>query len=404
MSTRKKKQSRSYADYSDEDDDFDPKEFESSESDSDGEYIFSEGKKKQPPKKSQRNQGKNPFAKSKNYTRHGSKSTARKRNMSGTLTIKSAPKEFSDIPKDDLTHDPAGNSCRFLEFEKIGKNVLQAEKYLLPDEKGVLTYLPNFKEGDPNHLEYFGFTSKIQTTELKKISAMTDAELKKELEWTTTELNHIPPTKFATTISIPGFPTNLHDSIAINADVRKLDWKKLGAIQKFDVILMDPPWQITRSNVTRGVNIAYEQLATPDIASMPLHYVQENGFLFMWVIASQLMNGIKMMRNWGYKIVQTLNWVKVSRTGRYMPSHGYYFQHNKETLLVGTKGEIPEEMNPNAFKSLIVAPREVRQSQKPDEMYKIIEEMFPGMMYLEVFARSHNLREGWVSIGIELPV
>lgn len=323
--------------------------------------------------------------------------------MSGAMSLNLAPKVFCDIPKDDLNHDPSGDSCRFVEFEKIGKNVLQTEKYLLPNEKGVLTFLPNFEAGNPNHLDYFGFSSKLQKTELRSIKPMTDDQLREQLEMATAELNSIPPTKQATTISIPGFPTYLTDSIAINGDVRELDWKKLGQIQKFDVILMDPPWQIAVANVTRGVNIAYEQLATPDIAAMPLQYVQDNGFLFMWVIASQLMNGIKMMRDWGYKVVQTINWVKVSRTGRYMPSHGYYFQHNKETLLVGMKGEMPEELNADAFKSLIVAPREVRQSQKPEEMYKIIEEMFPGMMYLEVFARSHNLREGWVSIGIELP-
>ncbi|KAK8884137.1 hypothetical protein M9Y10_043243 [Tritrichomonas musculus] len=403
MSTRKKKQSGSYADYSDEDDSFDANEFEPSESDSDSDYVFEGNSKKKSQKKGQKNQ-KNQFSRSRSYgSRQGVKSTVRKRNMSGAMSLNLAPKVFCDIPKDDLNHDPSGDSCRFVEFEKIGKNVLQTEKYLLPNEKGVLTFLPNFEAGNPNHLDYFGFSSKLQKTELRSIKPMTDDQLREQLEMATAELNSIPPTKQATTISIPGFPTYLTDSIAINGDVRELDWKKLGQIQKFDVILMDPPWQIAVANVTRGVNIAYEQLATPDIAAMPLQYVQDNGFLFMWVIASQLMNGIKMMRDWGYKVVQTINWVKVSRTGRYMPSHGYYFQHNKETLLVGMKGEMPEELNADAFKSLIVAPREVRQSQKPEEMYKIIEEMFPGMMYLEVFARSHNLREGWVSIGIELP-
>jgi N6-adenosine-specific RNA methylase IME4 len=86
-----------------------------------------------------------------------------------------------------------------------------------------------------------------------------------------------------------------------------------------------------------------------------------------------------------------------------MPSHGYYMQHNKETLLVGLKGSPPEEMNKEKFQSLIVRQRGVRQSHKPDQLYEIIENVFPGQMYLEVFARPHNLREGWVSLGIELP-
>ena len=388
--SRRRKQLNTYA-YSD-DESFDP---DDSDSSSDSEFVYVSETKKKKVEKSNKKQT--------SIVKQSIKASTRKRNMSGAMALKLAPKVFEDIPSDDLTRDPAGNQRRFIPYKEIEGKVLLTETYLAPKEDGVLTFLENFEAGNPNHLEYFGLTSKLQKTELIKIKEMTNEELKQELERSTNELNMIPPTKNVTTISIPGFSTNLKNSIAINADVRYFDWKALGNVQKFDVILMDPPWQIAVANVTRGVNIAYEQLATHDIAKMPLQYIQDNGFMFMWVIASQLMNGIAMLKNWGYKVIHTVNWIKVSRTGRYMPSHGYYFQHNKETLLVGIKGSPPEEMNPEAFRSLIVAQREVRQSQKPEELYEMIEEMFPGMMYLEVFARPHNLREGWVSMGIELP-
>ena len=399
MKTRNEKSRKKYFDSSsedesgeDKDDDFN----EGSDSDSDFEYVQSSTTKKGIPKKSLKQKGND-------RSRQSKWTSTRKRNLSGVINVRSAPKNFNDIPETDMHTDPAGSTRRFVPFEEIKDKVLYASSYLQPNESGIMTFLPNFEAGNPKHLEYFGFTSELIKTDLTKINSMSDEELKKKLKETTDELNSIPTTEHPTSIAVPGFSANLKDSIAISADIRTFDWKRLGSIQKFDVIVMDPPWQITFSTVTRGVQLSYEQLEHTIIAKMPLHYVQDNGFMFMWVVASQLMNGIAMMKNWGYKIVNTINWIKVSKSGIYLPSHGYYFQHNKETVLVGIKGDPPEEMNSKAFKSLIVGPREVRQSQKPAALYEMIEEMFPGMMYLEVFARPHNLRSGWVSIGIELP-
>jgi N6-adenosine-specific RNA methylase IME4 len=53
------------------------------------------------------------------------------------------------------------------------------------------------------------------------------------------------------------------------------------------------------------------------------------------------------------------------------------------------------------IKNLIVRPRNLRQSHKPDELYTMIEEACPGGLYLEVFARPHNVRDGWTSLGLE---
>lgn len=398
MKTRNEKSRKKYFDSSSEDESTEDKDDdfnEGSDSDSDFEYVQS-STKKGIPKKSLKQKGND-------RSRQSKWTSTRKRNLSGVINVRSAPKNFNEIPETDMHTDPAGSTRRFVPFEEIKDKVLYASSYLQPNESGIMTFLPNFEAGNPKHLEYFGFTSELIKTELTKINSMTDEELKKKLKETTDELNSIPTTEHPTSIAVPGFSANLTDSIAISADIRTFDWKRLGSIQKFDVIVMDPPWQITFSTVTRGVQLSYEQLEHTIIAKMPLHYVQDNGFMFMWVVASQLMNGIAMMKNWGYKIVNTINWIKVSKSGIYLPSHGYYFQHNKETVLVGIKGDPPEEMNSKAFKSLIVGPREVRQSQKPAALYEMIEEMFPGMMYLEVFARPHNLRSGWVSIGIELP-
>jgi mRNA m6A methyltransferase catalytic subunit len=43
------------------------------------------------------------------------------------------------------------------------------------------------------------------------------------------------------------------------------------------------------------------------------------------------------------------------------------------------------------------------QSQKPTEIYEMIEEIFgPHGRFLEIFGRRHNLRDKWTTLGNEL--
>lgn len=47
--------------------------------------------------------------------------------------------------------------------------------------------------------------------------------------------------------------------------------------------------------------------------------------------------------------------------------------------------------------------RQVREtSRKPDEMYGLLERLSPGTRKLEIFARQHNVRPGWVCLGNQL--
>jgi len=81
--------------------------------------------------------------------------------------------------------------------------------------------------------------------------------------------------------------------------------------------------------------------------------------------------------------------------------HGYYLQHAKETCLVGKKGEDPPSCRHSVCSDVIFAERR-GQSQKPERIYEMIEELVPDGRYLELFARRNNLRNYWVSIGNEL--
>lgn len=53
-----------------------------------------------------------------------------------------------------------------------------------------------------------------------------------------------------------------HHSVPVAGFVENMDWKKLTDATKFDVILMDPPWDLSSSDPMRGVTISYGTLGT----------------------------------------------------------------------------------------------------------------------------------------------
>jgi mRNA (2'-O-methyladenosine-N6-)-methyltransferase len=89
--------------------------------------------------------------------------------------------------------------------------------------------------------------------------------------------------------------------IPIHANVTTFDWAKLYGHTQFDVIMMDPPWQLATANPTRGVALGYSQLTDHDIRSLPIPQLQQNGFLFVWVINAKYKFTLDLFRAWGYR-------------------------------------------------------------------------------------------------------
>lgn len=301
------------------------------------------------------------------------------------------------------TENPLGNSCRFMKLCEIEDVLLDPKKYFC-GSAGVNVLVPEWDIASLNKMQFFGLETQVPQMDERQVSALSDKEIEEmiaELDEEIEKYDQIPATVEKPIVVCPFPRSGL--LISIKHDVRTYNWEALGANIQFDVILMDPPWRIQVGKATRGVQLRYDQLPTNEIMAMPLHLVQKNGYCFMWVVASMVHVGIGMLNQWGYEVVYTINWVKVSKKGIYHASNGYYMQHDKETCLVGKKGRGCEYFKPEKMRDTIVTWRNVRQSHKPEELYEMIESAFPACFYLEIFARSHNLRDGWVSMGLEVP-
>ena len=68
---------------------------------------------------------------------------------------------------------------------------------------------------------------------------------------------------------------------------------------QFDVIMMDPPWQLATANPTRGVALGYSQLSDQKIAQLPVPDLQSAGLLLIWVINSRYAFALEMFKTWG---------------------------------------------------------------------------------------------------------
>lgn len=176
-------------------------------------------------------------------------------------------------------------------------------------------------------------------------------------------------------------------------------------MNKFDVILADPPWlykrEETGGSMNSGALSKYPVMSIEAIASMPIgKFAAENCALFIWVVSPKLYDGIdEIWKSWGFRYVtKAWTWVKANKSGfGFFTGMGHYTRANTEDCLLCIKGSMP--VASHAIQALIYYP--VREhSRKPDDQYRKIETLYPNARYLELFAR--RKRQGWASWGNEI--
>jgi N6-adenosine-specific RNA methylase IME4 len=161
----------------------------------------------------------------------------------------------------------------------------------------------------------------------------------------------------------------------------------------FDVIYSDPPWRYQFAETdNRAIENHYPTMDLEAICQLnpPAH---EDAVLFLWATATKIDEALRVMAAWGFDYKTSMVWIK-DKIGM-----GYYVRNQHELLLIGKRGELPVPEPANRPPSILTAHRGVH-SKKPDEFYTLIESMYPGRAYAEIFAR--QTRPGWFSWGNQL--
>jgi len=183
--------------------------------------------------------------------------------------------------------------------------------------------------------------------------------------------------------------------------------------QKYSIIYADPPWdyggKMQFDNSSKGVNeinleknifissanFKYPTIKTKDLKKIPIYKIAEDDcLLFMWVTNPHLAQGIELGEAWGfsYRTVAFI-WDKM------IHNPGQYTLSYCEMCLLFKRGKIPQPRGARNIKQLVRVSRN-KHSEKPIEVLRGIEKMFPSQKKIELFAR--NKSANWDAWGLEI--
>lgn len=172
--------------------------------------------------------------------------------------------------------------------------------------------------------------------------------------------------------------------------------------RNFYTVLADPPWRFqNRTGKMAPEHKRLNRYATLDleaIKSIPVKDVTgDQAHLYLWVPNALLLEGIEVLKAWGFDYKSNIIWHKVRKDGG--PDGrgvGFYFRNTTEIVLFGTKGKKVRTLSPGRSQVNIIRTMKQEHSRKPDALYHLIEKCSPGP-YLELFAR--DTRKGWKTFG-----
>lgn len=178
--------------------------------------------------------------------------------------------------------------------------------------------------------------------------------------------------------------------------------------EKFGTVLADPPWRF--SNRTGKMAPEHRRLSRystmdlDEIMEMPVaQCVLPQSHLYLWVPNALVLEGLEVMKRWGFTYKTTLVWYKVRKDGG--PDGrgvGFYFRNVTEMVLFGVRGSL-RTLPPGRRQVNLISSRKREHSRKPDELYPLIEQCSPGP-YLELFARACRANWSQWGDGMEEPM
>jgi N6-adenosine-specific RNA methylase IME4 len=172
----------------------------------------------------------------------------------------------------------------------------------------------------------------------------------------------------------------------------------------YGTILADPPWRFQNRTgkmapehrrLSRYVTMTLEEIMELPVAQLAL----PQSHLYLWVPNALILEGLEVMRRWGFLYKTNLVWYKIRKDGG--PDGrgvGFYFRNVTELILFGVRGSL-RTRTAGRRQTNIVTSRKREHSRKPDELYDIVERCSPGP-FLELFAR--HPRKGWFQWGDEI--
>lgn len=148
----------------------------------------------------------------------------------------------------------------------------------------------------------------------------------------------------------------------------------------YDLIYADPPWRYDFSESEEtSIEKHYPTMTLEDIKNLDVP-AAANSVLYLWTTAPKLIEGLEVMKAWGFTYKTQGVWIK-EQIGL-----GYWFRVNHEILLIGTKGKFSPPPADKRVDSAYFSKR-TKHSKKPQYYRDLLNRLFPSASKLEMFAR-----------------
>ena len=239
----------------------------------------------------------------------------------------------------------------------------------------------------------------------KKSPHNTREEIAEELGWGTNKVSHadiISNNATAETkeklrtqkISI----NEAYKEIKIKKRQKEIEKIKAELVKKpeglFDVIVIDPPWEmkmINRDVSPNQIGLEYPTMTLKEISNIKLP-ASDNCHVWLWTTHKYLPDAFEILKLWNLKYICNFVWHK---NGGFQPFN--LPQYNCEFALYARKGT-PKFETLKDFKLCFTGERG-RHSEKPKEFYELIRRVTSGRR-LDMFSRKKI--EGYEQYGNEV--
>ena len=173
--------------------------------------------------------------------------------------------------------------------------------------------------------------------------------------------------------------------------------------KKYQIIYADPPWSYkvwSKKGMGRSAEHHYPTMNKKDIQDLPIQNIcDDNCVLFLWVTAPCLLEGLELVKSWGFKYKTIgFNWVKKNKKAdSWFWGMGYWTRANSELCLLATKGK-PKRVDAGVHQ--VLDDRVTKHSEKPQTARERIVKLMGDLPRIELFAREKT--EGWDVWGNEV--
>jgi N6-adenosine-specific RNA methylase IME4 len=185
--------------------------------------------------------------------------------------------------------------------------------------------------------------------------------------------------------------------------------------KKYNIIYADPPWSFRDKNTggsfASGAADKYPVMTVDEICQLKIKDISaDDSILFMWWVASQPLEALKVVEAWGFKFktMTGFSWYKLTKNGLPHFGMGHFTRQGVENCLLATRGK-PERVSASvrsafweAEEICVVADLVRKHSEKPPVVRDKIVELCGDKPRIELFARQKV--DGWDVFGIDVGV